>query len=83
MCHCHTRCAACDEQGQGECLLGGNGGGLRGTHAYLNHLDNIPLSLFVTVFSSALFVSLSFSIGGQIIALSICVAHTHIAATLI
>lgn len=26
MCHCHTRCAACDEQGQGECLLGGNHG---------------------------------------------------------
>lgn len=27
MCHCHTRCAACDEQGQRECLLGGNHGG--------------------------------------------------------
>lgn len=40
-CHCHTRCAACDEQGQGECLLGGNesgaggGGGEGGFHGHM------------------------------------------------
>lgn len=77
MCHCHTRCAACDEQGQGGCFRAFVC--LWGLEAYLNYLINIhpvfPLTYFF-FYPIAFFFAHLLIASRQIIAASVCLSRS-------